>query len=116
MKFVALVVIIPEKDEEKAIQLAKESGAGAVTIMHGRNIGLKEKKIFFGLTLEENVSILIFVLPIKLTMKVMKALRVEFDLDSHTNSSLAFTIPLSHVAGLNNDELHQFEKEIKSIL
>jgi len=29
---------------------------------------------------------------------------------------LAFTMPLSHVAGLNNDELHQFEQDIKHIL
>jgi hypothetical protein len=116
MKFVALVTIIPDKDEERAIEIAKEAGAGATTIIHGKNIGLKEKKVFFGLTLEENVSLLLFILPRKLSMQVMKAIRAEFDLDSHENSSLAFTIPLSHVAGLNNDELHQFEHDIKNIL
>lgn len=116
MKFVALVTIIPDKDEEKAIEIAKEAGAGATTIMHGTNIGLKEKKVFFGLTLEENVSILLFILPRRLSMQVMKALRSEFNLDSHENSSLAFTMPLSHVAGLNNDELHKFEQDIKHIL
>lgn len=116
MKFVALFTVIPDKDEEKAIAVAKAAGAGAATIIHGRNIGLIEKKVFFGLTLEENVSILVFILPRKLSMQIMKALRTEFDLDSHENSSLAFTMPLSHVAGLNNDELYQFEQDIKHIL
>ncbi len=116
MKFTAMVTVIPDKDEERAIEVAKEAGAGATTIIHGRNLGLKEKKVFFGLSLEENVSILLFILPRRLSMKVMRALRKEFDLDSHENSSLAFTIPLSHVAGLNNDELHQFEQDIKHIL
>jgi len=116
MKFVALFTVIPDKDEERAIEIAKEAGAGATTIIHGRNIGLKEKKVFFGLTLEENISILMFILPRKLSMQIMKAIRQEFDLDSHDNSSLAFTIPLSHVAGLNNDELHKFENNIKDIL
>jgi hypothetical protein len=116
MKFVALVAIIPDKDEERAIEVAKEAGAGAVNIMHGKNIGLQEKKIFFGLTLEENVSMLLFVMPRRLSMKVMRALRGEFNLDSHENNSLAFTLPLTHVAGLNTDELHQFEKDIKHIL
>lgn len=116
MKFVALVTIIPDQDEEKAVEVAKEAGAGGVTIVHGRHIGLKERKVFFGLTLEENVSMLVFVMPRKLSMKVMKALRGAFDLDSHENRSLAFTIPLSHVAGLDNDELHKFEKDIKNIL
>jgi len=116
MKFIALIAIIQDKDEEAAIKVAKEAGAGSVTILHGKNIGLEEKKVFFGLTLEENVSVLLFVLPRRLSMKVMKALRETFDLDNHENSGLAFTLPLSHVAGLDTQELHQFEDNIKITL
>lgn len=116
MKFVALVAILPDSEEENAIDIAKQNGAGAVTILNGRNIGLKEKKIFLGLTLEENVSILIFILPEKLSMQVMKVLRKEFDMDNHDNSSVTFTIPLNHVAGLNNDELQKFEEDVKNNL
>lgn len=116
MKFTALVVVIQDKDEERAIAVAKEAGAGSVTILHGKNIGLKEKKVFFGLTLEENVSALLFVLPRKLSMKIMRTLRTEFDLDNPENSGLAFTLPLSHVAGLDTDELHKFEDNIKTML
>jgi len=116
MKFTALIAIIQDKDEEDAIAVAKEAGAGSVTIMHGKNIGLQEKKVFFGLTLEENVSVLLFILPKRLSMKVMKALRLSFDLDNHENSGVAFTMPLSHVAGLDNNELHKFEDDIKITL
>ncbi len=116
MKFTALITVIQDKDEEEAIKVAKEAGAGSVTILHGKNIGLEEKKVFFGLTLEENVSVLLFVLPRRLSMKVMKALRVTFDLDNHENSGLAFTLPLSHVAGLDTQELHKFEDNIKITL
>jgi len=116
MKFTALVAVIQDKDEEAAIEIAKEAGAGSVTILHGKTIGLKEKKVFFGLTLEENVSVLLFVLPRKLTMKVMRALRQEFNLDSHENNGFTFTLPLSHVAGLDTEELHKFEDDIKSMI
>ncbi len=116
MKFTALVAVIQDEEEEEAIKVAKEAGAGSVTIMHGKNVGLQEKKVFFGLTLEENVTALIFVLPRKLSMKVMKALRVKFDLDNHQNSGYAFTMPLSHVAGLDTQELHKFENEIKTMI
>ena len=108
--------MIEDKDEERAIAVAKEAGAGSVTIVHGKNIGLEEKKVFFGLTLEANVSVLLFVLPRKLSIHVMKILRKEFDLDNHENSGLAFTIPLSHVAGLDTKELHKFENDIKSMI
>lgn len=116
MKFTALVAIIQNQDEEEAIKIAKEVGAGGVTILQGKNIGLVEKKIFFGLTLEESVSVLLFVLPRKLALQVMKALRERFDLDNHENSGMAFTFPLSHVAGLDNNELHKFEDNIKTMI
>lgn len=116
MKFTALITVIQNKEEEEAIKVAKEAGAGSVTILHGKNIGLEEKKVFFGLTLEENVSILLFVLPRRLSMKVMKALRETFDLDNPENSGLAFILPLSHVAGLDTQELHKFEDNIKITL
>lgn len=116
MKFTALVAIIEDKDEAAAIDVAKEAGAGGVTIIHGKNIGLEEKKVFFGLTLEENVSVLLFVLPRRLSMKVMKAIRVKFDLDNAKNAGLVFTLPLSHVAGLDTNELHKFEDDIKSMI
>jgi len=116
MKFTALITIIEDKDEEKAIAVAKEAGAGGVTIIHGKNIGLEEKKVFFGLTLEENVSVLLFVLPRKLSLKVMRAIRAEFNMDEAGNSGMAFTFPLSHVAGLDTDELHKFEDNIKTML
>jgi len=116
MKFVALVAIVPEERENEAIELAKNAGAGAVTIIRGRNLGLKEKKIFFGITLEESVVLLLFVLPIRISMRVLKALVDGMDMNSNENSSHAFTVPLSHVAGLNIEELHKFENEIKNLL
>lgn len=116
MKFTALIAVIPDKDEEAAIEVAKGHGAGSVTILHGKSIGLEEKKVFFGLTLEENVSVLLFILPRRISMQVMKSLREEFDIDNPENAGFAFTLPLSHVAGLNNNELHKFEDDIKDLL
>ena len=116
MKFTALVAVIQDKDEEEAIKVAKEAGAGSVTIMHGKNIGLEEKKVFFGLTLEENVSVLLFIMPRRVSMRVMQAIRESFDLDNPDNSGLAFTIPLSHVAGLDTKELHKFEHSIRHMI
>ena len=116
MKFTALITVIQDKDEEKAIEVAKKAGAGGVTILHGKTIGLEEKKVFFGLTLEENVSALLFILPRKLSMKVMRAIRETFDFDKHENNGFAFIIPLSHVAGLDVDELHKFENNIKTMI
>jgi hypothetical protein len=48
-------------------------------------------------------------------MQVLEALSRAFDLDNHENSTFAFTMPLSHVAGLETDELQTFKEKVKSI-
>ncbi|WP_201353639.1 transcriptional regulator [Hydrogenimonas urashimensis] len=116
MKFVALVAVVPEEREEEAIDIAKGAGAGAVTIIHARTLGLKEKKIFFGLTLEENVTILHFILPRRISRRVLKALAKGLQMERDDNVSLVYTMALDHVVGINMEELQKFEREIKNLL
>ena len=46
MKFNLLGVIVPEGKEEEALKHSKDAGAGAVTILKGNYIGLREKRAF----------------------------------------------------------------------
>jgi len=115
MKFSVLVAIVNEELEEKAIDVAKKAGAGGVTILHGAGIGLKEKKIFFGLTYEGRETILIFVLEKKLALKVLKALNQELNLEEEDHG-IAFTVPVEHLAGINREELLKFQQEIEEEL
>lgn len=113
MRFIALVAIVPDSKEEEAIDIAKKFGAGGVTILHGQSIGLEEKKVFFGLTLEENVSVLLFILPVRLSMKIFKAFRKELGLHNNENANgMVFTMPISHLSGMESKEVELFEKEI----
>ncbi|MCF6173304.1 MAG: transcriptional regulator [Campylobacteraceae bacterium] len=117
MQFIILGVIIPDAQEENAIEIAKRKGAGSVTILHGKNIGLKEKKVFFGLTLEENVSVLLFILPGKISTMIFKELRKELNIDAKDDKNgIIFTLPLTHLAGLEIDEIELFEEEVKNKL
>ncbi len=117
MKFEALVAIVKEEFEEQAIDIAKKAGAGGVTKIKGSAMGLKEKKIFFGLTLEENVSLLIFVLPRKLTMNIFKNLKDDLNMDNSQDSGgMVMTLPISHLAGIDVNEIKLFEDEVKDFL
>lgn len=112
MKFSVLVAILAEDLEEQAIDVAKRSGAGGVTILDGRGIGAQEKKTFFGLTYEGSQSVLIFVLEKKLSLTVLKNISKELDLKNHSKGVI-FTIPLEHIAGIDTTQLQQFEDHIK---
>jgi hypothetical protein len=115
VKFSVLVAILAEDLEEKAIDVAKKAGAGGVTILDARGIGAKEKKTFFGLTFEGSQSVLVFVLEKKLSLTVMKQICVELDLKNQTRG-VVFTMPLEHIAGIADIQIHQFEEHIKDEL
>ena len=112
MKFSVLIAILAEDLEEKAIDVAKRSGAGGVTILDARGIGAKEKKTFFGLTYEGSQSVLLMVLEKKLSLTVLKNISRELDLKNQTKGVI-FTIPLEHIAGIDTTQIHQFEERIK---
>lgn len=122
MKFEALVAIVPEELEETAIETAKTAGAGGVTVVKGRAIGLKEKKIFFGLTLEDNVSLLYFILPRKITMSIFKEIKKMLKLTQEEIASgesakgLVMTLPITHLAGIDMSEIKLFENEVLDFL
>ncbi|MDR0665278.1 MAG: transcriptional regulator [Helicobacteraceae bacterium] len=115
MKFSALVAILADELEEKAIKVAKEAGAEGVTIMSARGIGAIEKKIFFGLTHEGSQSVLIFILERKLSVAVLKSISKELELGKHSKG-VVFTLPLEHIAGIDPVQIQRFEQRIKDEL
>jgi len=112
VKFSVLVAILADDLEDKAIDVAKESGAGGVTILDARGIGAQEKKTFFGLTYEGSQSVLVFVLEKKLSLAVMKNLTRELDLKTNSRG-VVFTIPLEHIAGIDMGQITLFEEKLK---
>ena len=115
MKFSVLIAILAEEMEDKAIDIAKKSGAGAVTILNARGIAADTKKTFFGLTYEGSQSILMCVLEKHLSLQVLKSLTRELDLDNDARG-IAFTMALEHVGGIDMKELEQFAEHLKGAL
>ena len=112
MKFSVLFAILAEEMEEKAIDIAREAGAGSVTLFDARGITADTKKTFFGLTYEGAQSVLMYVLEKKLSLQVLKALTRELDLDNNPRG-IAFTLPLEHVGGIDTRDVDQFAKHIE---
>ncbi len=116
MRFSLLVVIIDEELEDKALEVAKNNGAVNVSVLSARGLSLQEeKKTFFGFTLEGAQSILVFVLEKTVSIKVMKALNRELELEK-PDRGVAFIVPLEHIAGVELKELIKFEEELKKQL
>jgi nitrogen regulatory protein PII len=111
MKFTALVAIVSAEYESKIKKVAKEAGATGATILEAKGSGYEEKKSFFSLTFEGNHSFLLYILEEKLSKNVLKALKTE--IENEKGNGLAFTMPISHIVGLDPKMLHKFEETIK---
>jgi hypothetical protein len=112
MKFSLLIAIVDGASEDKAVDIAKANGAGGVTIMKGAGIGLNEKKTFFGLTYERAEAVLLFVLEKKTSLRVMKALNTELDLEA-SGKGMVLTVPIEHLAGIPMKQIERFQQQLK---
>lgn len=112
MRFSLLLAIVDNQMEDQAIDIAKANGAGGVTQFKGTGIGLNEKKTFFGLTYERSESILLFILEKKTSLKVMKALNKELDLENSGNG-MVITMPVEHLAGIPPSQIERFQQQLK---
>jgi len=115
MKFVALIVVISTKRKKEAITIAKERGAESVTIIKGKHLGKKFNSSLKNL-MGESVCLLLFLIPRKLSLKVIKDIKKHFCSEKFSKDAIVFTIPLSHIEGLDTDEIHQFENKIRNMM
>jgi nitrogen regulatory protein PII-like uncharacterized protein len=72
MKFSAVVLIVPEEDENRAVEILKEAGATGITILKGKGLRHNERKTFLGLGLERKESLLLCVVEKQLAMRILQ--------------------------------------------
>lgn len=112
MRFSALVAVLPDELEQKAVEAAREAGAAGVTIMDARGIGAEARKSFLGMTYEGSQSVLLWVLEKRLALTVLKSLFRELGLDQDPRG-VAFITDISHLAGIDRRQIDRFEEQIK---
>ncbi|HAD30085.1 MULTISPECIES: transcriptional regulator [unclassified Methylophaga] len=113
MKFSVLVAIVPEENEQAAIDTAKDLGAGGITVMSARGISNNVKKTFFGLSYDGSQSVLLMVLEKGLSLQVLKAIQKILMPDNQDSKGLVFTLPLEHLAGIDTSQVEQFQQHLR---
>ena len=81
------------------VTAAKSAGARGATIIPGRGAGTVEAKTFFGLTLEEQTDVVLFLLDDELVEAVVKAISEAGEFDK-PGTGIAFSLPVDQVTGL----------------
>lgn len=111
MRFKIIFASVKTDITNKIVDAAKEAGATGATIIPAHGTGIREAKTFFGLSLEAQTDIIMFLLEESLIEKILETIgRVgEFD---KPGTGIAFVLPVEKVIGLES-QIETFKREGK---
>ena len=86
---------------DRIVDAGKTAGATGATIIPARGTGIREAKSFFGLTLESQTDIVMFLLGSHLVSPVLEAIKKAGEFHK-PGTGIAFVMPVDQVVGLES--------------
>ena len=111
MKFKIVFAPVKTHKTDPVVDAAKASGATGATIIPARGTGIREAKSFFGLTLEDQTDIVMFLLEEHIVDQVLEAIRTAGEFDK-PGTGIAFVLPVEQVVGLES-QMERFKEEVR---
>jgi nitrogen regulatory protein PII len=111
MKFKIVFAPVKTHKTDPVVDAAKAAGATGATIIPARGTGMREAKTFFGLTLEDQTDIVMFLLEVHLVKPVLEAIKVAGEFDK-PGTGIAFVLPVDEVIGLES-QIEKFKEEVR---
>lgn len=106
MHFKLIIAFVDDKRSTKVMEAAREAGAtGATLISNARGEGVDKAKTFFGLSLEAQRDMLLFLVEEHLSRSILEKIEQVGDFEQK-NTGIAFQIDVEDAVGVR----HQMEK------
>ena len=107
MHFKMIMVFVDDDKTEAVMEAAREAGAtGSTVINNARGEGLKKNKTFFGLTLDSQRDVLIFLVEEHLSRHILEEIGKAGDFDESPGTGIAFQVDVEDAIGVK----HQIEE------
>ena len=102
MHFKMIVVFVEDDKTDDVMDAARQAGAtGATVINNARGEGLKKSKTFFGLTLETQRDIVMFLIEEHMSREILESIAEAGKFDEEPGSGIAFIIDVEDVVGVS---------------
>ncbi|MGD9067321.1 MAG: P-II family nitrogen regulator, partial [Desulfobacterales bacterium] len=108
MNFKLIIAAVKTNVTDRIVDAAKAVGATGSTIIPSRGTGIHEAKTFFGLTLEAQTDLVMFLLEEHLVETVMQAIYSAGRFDK-PGTGIAFVLPVDQTSGLES-QMESFKK------
>lgn len=111
MRFKIIMALVKPHIADTVVAAAKESGATGATIIPARGTGLHEAKSFFGLTLEDQTDIIVFLVEEHVVEKLLETIKTAGKFDE-PGTGIAFVLPVEHIIGLES-QMKKFKEQAR---
>jgi nitrogen regulatory protein P-II 1 len=112
MKFKIIMAMVRPNITEKVVDAARNEGATGDVIISARGSGSNESKSFFGLTLQDQTEILMFLVEEHAVDAILDAIKTSGELHE-PGKGIAFVLNVEKVAGLES-QMEKFKEQAKS--
>lgn len=110
MQFNILVAMVKPNFTDAIIEAMKAKGVGGATIIPARGTGAHEAKTFFGLSIEEQTDILLFVVEHHAVDGFMEVMN-RVGRFNEPSTGFAFSLAIEQLIGLGKDQMELFKKQ-----
>ncbi len=111
MQFKVILASVKTDISDSVVDAGKKAGATGATIIPARGTGIHEAKTFFGLSLEAQTDIIMFLIEEHLVAPILKAVGEEGQFDK-PGTGIAFVLPVEQVIGLES-QIEKFKEEVR---
>jgi len=116
MKFKLIVAMVADENTDTIIAKARELGAtGATVITSARGEGLKPSKGFFGLTIEGQVDVILFIVEEHMSKIILEAISEVSHFKDSQGAGVALQLDIEDAVGLES-QLSTIRHEIEEQL
>jgi nitrogen regulatory protein PII len=107
MHFKLILAFVEDTKTDKVMDAARQAGAtGATIINNARGEGLLQKKTFFGLSLETQRDVLLFLVEEHLSREILETICDVGEFDNAPGTGIAIQVDVEDAVGVG----HQIEK------
>ncbi len=112
MHFKLIIVLVEDNKTEPVLEAAREAGAtGSTVINQARGEGIEKSKTFFGLNLETQRDVILFLVEEHLSRHILETIAEVGEFEERPGTGIAFQIDVEDAMGVS----HQIE-ELTSIV
>ena len=111
MRFKLILASVKTDITDSIVDAAKEAGATGATIIPARGTGIHEAKTFFGLSLEAQTDIIMFLVEEHIITQILEAIKKAGEFHK-PGTGIAFVLPVEHVVGLES-QMEKFKQDVR---